>query len=236
VWGCIWSSVWVCCLVVIWPGKEGVGLLLVVEAELFEALVSIDNVLFDVRVEFGRGAWKEGVEVCMGEGSVKVKAGAVGACCIFGGVHEVKVFSSRVIHVVCLVEFGGVKLCLFANGRGKDGFLVACSTCFVVGFCDAGGMVGRLESLAGKSRSVCRNMVVDGWDVCSAGGFVQEGGNGSMFGFDIAKDGVVFGTCHVGSFRRGGVGGWFGVCGCGEALCVVLQRPEMGENLCEGGG
>ncbi len=115
---CVWSSVRVCGVIVIGPSKEGVGVFLLVEAELLEALVGIDNRLLNFGAEFGRGAREVFVKVGVGEGSVKVEACTVWSCCVARGVHEMQVFASGVVHVVALIKFGGMKLCLFADGRG----------------------------------------------------------------------------------------------------------------------
>ncbi len=50
---------------------------------------------------------------------------------------------------------------------------MALGASFVVGFSDTWGMVGWFEGLTGKARRVCGYMVVDGWDVGTAGGLVE---------------------------------------------------------------
>ena len=48
------------------------------------------------------------VEVCMGEGTIKVQAGAIRAGVVHCSINEMEVFSSRVCHIVTLVEFGSM--------------------------------------------------------------------------------------------------------------------------------
>ena len=108
VWGCVWSSVWMCSAIVVGPGEEWIGVFLVGLAEALKAVMRINDVLLDGAVEFGGGFWEVSVQIGVGKSPVEVEAGTVGACFITSCVHVVKVFSGWVVHIVALVELSGM--------------------------------------------------------------------------------------------------------------------------------
>ena len=94
-----------------------------------------------------------------------MEAGTVWPCGIARDVDEVEVFAIWVHHVVCLVEFGGMELGLFAVGWGEGGFGVWVFTDFVVSFSGGRAIEVWANCLAGGPRRMTGDEVVDFWDV-----------------------------------------------------------------------